>query len=146
MGTLKASLKSTMQNLMHLLLSSCITSHGKRFMYIASLYTHLNQDQSPDAHNLEQLNQILSLVKDSEALLLPSRIHHLVWNKKQLREKMRELVEESHLDEEGFNELLKEISTQIVDCSPRWLRYGRYDDMVQDVFKVLCYRTMCAAA
>lgn len=118
------------------LLGLLIPRHGKRIMFVTSVYLHLAGEKSPDRPVLIKLNEALKLAQTEEALLLPARLYQYFWN-----ERLEDVLclycpkEMLHGNVDPFQ--VAGVCNLLVASTPHWLRYGQYGDMVKDTMKAL---------
>lgn len=98
-----------------------LPNRGKRIIFAASLYTHLNRvdpsqlDQTAMAEYLDELNRLFQLTgREHRALLMPLMLHELIWGDVDLpdNERLTKQTVQSNCEV-----LLKRI--------PQWLKYDR---------------------
>lgn len=130
----KRSVSATLHAAMEYCLSKLISRHGKRILFITSLYFQVVQIERLKADAISKLNSIMHLAHSEEALKLPAAIRSIVWNKADIA---RELTVDQ-LDGDISEEKAKEISAKVVAMAPSWIRYGRTDDMIKDVVDLIC--------
>lgn len=121
------------------LLGMLLSIHGKRILLVTTLHLQLVRDGIFQEETLEKLNEALRLAKFNDALRLPAVVYDKVWDDQKLQEAIRSA---SNGDIRGrlidFDEA-KKLSESVVAVAPEWLRYGRRDDMVNDLI-TLIYR------
>lgn len=121
--------------LLAVLLALFMPVHGKRILFITSVYLHVTNTRRPETSTLAKLNEAMRLAQDVEALLLPAYLYQLVWNER-LDQALGEAYGKNLLSEPVDPLQTLQACTEFVRSVPRWLHYGTYSDMVQDVAKV----------
>lgn len=109
---------------------------------MTTLYFHVAHIERLNADAVSKLNALMGLVKREDALKLPTLIHNLVWNDTQIDTALSEIV----TDQDATPEKIRAVSEKIVDMSHKRFRYGRYEDMVQQVQKLISSSHQLAAA
>lgn len=101
-----------------------IPNHGKRLMWLVSIYymlVHLNYREKVE---LAYLNKHMTLAKDVESLRLPLNTARLLWTNDEFSELMGKGVTDiSKVD----STIKEETARRIVRATPKWLKYG--DDL-----------------
>jgi hypothetical protein len=122
MIVLRKALLLILKPLILILTSVCgllLPARGKRIIFAASLYTHLNRidpsqlDQAAMAEYLDELNRLFQLTgREHRALLMPLMLHELIWADVDLpdNERLTKQTVQSNCEV-----LLKRI--------PQWLKY-----------------------
>ena len=117
-------------------LGSLISLHGKRILFIASLYFWIQKVEPFDRELIEKLNQVMGLAKSNDALLLPANFRHWFWDDEQLGKAL--------MGCDGFDNCnphdVEAISKSILSITPQWLRYGREQVMMNDLRKMLFFQ------
>jgi hypothetical protein len=134
MHRLWLSLKQLSIHVGILLLSVLVPTKIKRITYLTTLHAQLVQGGVFQQELLSKVNQTLQITRDDNAMLLPASIHHRLWDDAQIRPlfKGADFTQSVCLP---FEEA-KRISEELVDMSPKWLRYSGYQDMVVDTLKL----------
>lgn len=118
-----------------MLLSAIIPRHGKRILFNTSIYFELSRETYPSSKVLKRLNSALRLAVNTDALELPAHLHALFW-----QNRLDEILHQIPIQDliEGQDpEKIEIFCSILVNSTPRWLKYGRRTDMVQDVKRVL---------
>lgn len=81
---------------------------------------------------LVKLNEALTLAEDENALMLPALLYQLglVGQEQGLSQYSSEVIH--HLQPE--DEYLRDVCRAVLDVTPKWMVYGRRDDMFKDLF------------
>lgn len=133
-GTLISTfLKGMLLSLLGLVLSI----HGKRILLVTTLHLQLVRDGIFQEETLEKLNEALRLAKFNDALRLPQAVYDKVWDDKKLQEAIRSASNGEIKGRMIDFEEAKRLSESVVSVSPEWLRYGRRDDMVNDLINLI---------
>lgn len=113
-------------------LSKLISTHGKRIIFITSLYFQVVQLERLKADALSKLNSMMNLAANEQALQLPAALRGIVWNHTTIGEELSVEL----LDQEISTERAHLLSERVVELSPSWVRYNRRD-MLSDVFDLI---------
>ena len=124
--------RSLFWSAMEFLVSKLTSRHGKRIIFITSLYFHVVRIEQMKLDAIRKLNQVMKLAANEGALVLPTAIRGFVWRDPNLTNLSNELSEE-HLSQSVPQERAVEISERVVDTMPKWLAYGPRKEMVDDV-------------
>jgi hypothetical protein len=120
-----------------------ISLHGKRILFLASLHCQLRNCPRPSRETLEKLNAALKLASvDDGSLFFPARYHQLFWDQDKFRQKMFECGVDGTCDIVPQPVDIEKISQGILDITPTWFRYGRREDMVEDLKKLLQFQSI----
>lgn len=115
-------IKTALLSLLGGLLDDIIPVHGKRLLFIVTLYHYLLNDRENHTELLEKLNEEMKLAKTGTAsLVFPGLFTRLFW------EGDGRVYLDSDPDE-IIDELLRKV--------PCWLMYARSMEMLQDVTRV----------
>ena len=115
-----------------IVISSIIPLHGKRMMFVVSVYLHVLKLKSGANTALDKLNEALKLADSTEALTLPFKLYELLWSEK-LESVIRNQKSELFFGETKENQLaITEMCGQLVQRTPMWLRYGDFGAMLKD--------------
>lgn len=98
-----------------------LTNKGKRIIFAASLYTHLNRiepselDQETMQNYLDEINRLFHLTgREQRALLMPLMLHEFIWGSIELP------------SEDSFTKLTVQSNCELLlKRIPQWLRYDR---------------------
>lgn len=129
------------RTILEFILSKLVNRHTKRIIFVTSLYTRVSHLTQLEASAVAKLNQLMVLATNEESLSFSSRLQNIVWGR-------------THIDETLTPEILRtgltdarceELSTKVVDMSPRWLRYEK-PRMIQDVANLLRQSPQLAVA
>lgn len=114
-------------------LSSLTSRHGKRIVFITSLYLQVMHIEKLRNEAVTKLNSIMHLAYDEASIHLPLVIRNIIWKGTNLSKELNyDLLEGELSDERAI-----EISKRVVEISPKWIHYGRNEDMVRDVFTLI---------
>lgn len=134
--------KPMFQSVMEFLLSKITSQHGKRILFITSLYFQVVRIERMKAEIITKLNEVMGLTSNEDALRFPAKIRGVVWSNTDLTAALSEEV----LDKDISEDRAREISEHVVDIAPKWVRYGRRADMVTDVMTLIQSGRQLAAA
>jgi hypothetical protein len=122
------------------LLANYLPRRTKRLMFLASFFARAKEGQQGpapyDDPMLEKLNKLMGLSNNDAALKLPVHLSKAIWHGKTLSE----IVDVSVLEEQITPDLIDRAAKQIIAAMPRWLRYGRPEDIEKDVKQLLVHR------
>lgn len=115
------------------LASVMLSQHGKRLLFIASLYCYIARLDALRDDALEKLNEAMSLAKTGSALRLPAAARDVVWGDVNVQEV---------INMDDFNKQISakrslEIAERVVSITPRWLRYRSKSEMMTDVITLI---------
>lgn len=120
------------------LLSTLLPVRTKRVMFLSTLYTLLFSDTSNEMEEaLHRINEQFRLVDNERAMELPILLRRVIWNEEQVEQCVSEqcdILEPTRMPNEAQ---LRAASERVLALTPKWLRYGRRDDMIGDVLSVL---------
>ena len=109
-------------------MSKLLPKHGKRIIFVSSLYAQVTQLERMKADVVSKLNSVMNLAYREEALHLPAAISRVVWRNSRVGQVLtRELLNQD-IDEKK----MREVSQSVVKLTPVWMRYGD-KDMENDV-------------
>jgi hypothetical protein len=140
----QASLRNTQhvgvfQRLTIYVLSKLTSRHGKKLIFLTSLYFQFiptaiadRRHRELDKEAIQKLNRAMELTEDSHALLFPALIRDFVWRDPTICEALRQ----ERLDEVDRERAIA-LSERIVDGMSNSLRYGRRTDMIDDVVNMI---------
>lgn len=124
------------------ILTAINTVHGKRIFFLTSLYYSVAKVHSFQKDTLLSISQKLRLLDQKlldkspnklDSLLLPAILHEVIWNEAQLDQCIKGVCP-LHMPDETTDEAdIRRICYSIVDITPKFLQYGRRDDMVDDL-------------
>lgn len=126
---------------MEFLLSKLVNQHTKRIIFVTSLYTRVSRLSQLEQSAISRLNQLMVLATNEESLTFTSRLNRIIWGRTQINEKLTPELLRGELSDE----LCQQLSTEVVDMSPRWLRYEK-PNMIKDVWNLLRQTPQLAAA
>lgn len=106
----------------------------KKLILFSSLTAVLRQDDVLDKQTLEKLNFVMKLSTDVDAMKLPVYMRSAIW-KGGAPIQIPESVFSKQPKEQDIQRLIAEFISKI----PRWLRYGRDDEMKTDAERYLLH-------
>ena len=118
------------------LITYCITMQFKRILTLTSLYYLLfNEDDSSHiTEAVHRINETFHFVNDEDALKLPIVLREILWDE----EYVKSMVINPSNPTAVMNEAqLRSISERLVAAVPNCIRWGRREDMLNDLFSVL---------
>lgn len=137
----RQGLRAAFKAALEFILSKVLSRHGKRILFITSLYFQVVQIERLKADAIRKLNTIMKLAHAEEALQLPVAMRGLVWNSTAIQQTLSaELMDQNISDDRA-----QKISEEVVSLAPTWLRYGS-QDMVKDVIELIRNGPQLAAA
>lgn len=106
--------------------------HVRRMFFMTTLYVRLTGLKDPGAEQLKPLVDRLGVAKTvgPTAVVIPAMFEKLVWSKVALDTELS-LLRSSNRD------TTKEVCLRIVNMTPSWMLYGRKDDMLADLLRLL---------
>lgn len=113
--------------------SLLLPTHGKRILFIASLYCYIARLDSLRDEALEKLNAATSLAKYGTALRFPAAVRDMVWGDVNVQSVLTMDV----LNNEVTLKRAQEIAENVVAISPKWVRYRNRRAMVEDVRELI---------
>lgn len=117
---------------MEFLLSKLVNQHTKRIIFVTSLYTRVSRLTLLEQSAVVKLNQLMVLATNENSLSFTSRLQSLVWG----QTAVNDMLSLEALRGELTDARCRELSTRVVDMSPKWLRYGK-PNMIRDVVNLL---------
>lgn len=110
-------------------------SRMKRLIYLSSLIATLRNTDSLDISAANKINNVLKLSSTgTNALMLPVSLSRSIWANKIVIDGSVDKIK-SNIDDKDA--VLNSIY-RIIDLTPKWIRYGRREDMVKDLLSVFC--------
>ncbi len=125
---------SLVRTVMEFILSKLVNQHTKRIIFVTSLYTRMSRMETLQHSAVAKLNQLMVLATNEDSLSFSARLQSVIWNKTALNSVLTPEVLHMQLSEEQR----REISTQVVDMAPRWLRYQK-PSMIKDICSLLTH-------
>ena len=118
----------------------------KRLMFLASFFARVKDGQVEgepqiDDPVLEKLNHLMQLSSSDSALRLPVHLSRAIWRGKTLTD----ICGKEILTEQVTPEVIEHAIKQIIMAMPKWLRYGRPEDIEKDVRQLLVHRQILTA-
>lgn len=126
-------LKRMLYTVLELFGSKFVSKHGKRVMFIASLYAQITQLERMKAEVVAKLNAVMgSKFTRDAAANFPAAFSDIVWRGTDVGSLIAQELSTGIVDEQRAQQL----SARIVHISPPWCRYGSRE-MEADVKKLL---------
>lgn len=110
------------------LLLKCVSKHARHVFFIASLHSQFSEYANHRRMALSKLNEAMRLAHREEALSFPEAMRGRVWDGTGLEE----ILTEQAVVKAANDEAVTLLARKVVDISPRWSRYGKLDEMIQD--------------
>lgn len=131
------------RRLFNYLVPKLLSGHGKRILFITSLYFELTPVKSDEPMNrdvmklhddaIERLNEVMDVAKSTSALRFPAMFRGLIWRGCNVRD----IVSEEDFLSGVTADNVVPISERLVDAMPPALRYETRPNMVSEVVKLL---------
>ena len=137
----QGTIKSAFTAVFEFLMSKLTSRHGKRIIFITSLYFQVVRLERLKSDAMTKLNEIMSLAACEDALRFPVAIRGMVWHNTDLSSTLSEEL----LDTDISEDRVKEISERVVGLTPKWLRYGQ-TEMLADVGALIRGGSLMATA
>jgi hypothetical protein len=112
----------------------------KRLLFLASFSARVKGEPNFDSETLRKLNHLMALSATDEALKLPVHLSRAIWQGKT----MPEICGENVLEGQLTPDRIERVTTNIVSFMPKWLRYGRQEDIERDVKQLLVHHQILA--
>lgn len=116
--------------------------HGRRILFITSLYFQIVRIEQMRQDVVSRLNDIMALAKSEKALQLPIAIRGIVWRGSNLTD----ILSAEELSRPIPRDRAQAISERIVDRMPRCLAYSVRREMIDDVLTLLQNGALLAKA
>lgn len=128
------------------LLDRYLPRRTKRLMFLASFFARVKDSQVEgdptfDDPILQKLNKLMSLSNSDAALKLPVHLSKAIWRGRTFTE----ICGEKILVDQVQPDVLDAAVKQIISAMPKWLKYGRPDDIAKDVKHLLVHRQILTA-
>lgn len=120
------------------------SNHGRRIMFVTSLYFRIKRLDRLKADAIAKLNAIMHLSSTDEAMRLPALISGFVWRNIPIDQ----VLTQEALDQDVSEAKAARIAEQVVSMMPKWARYDGKESMESDVFNLVmgCTREDAVAA
>lgn len=109
-----------------------LSDHGKRVMFVTSLYSRIVRFDSLRFEAIEKLNDIMELATNHHALELPTLARNFIWKGVDIQG----VLNEATLTESIPDDRAKELSEKVIDLTPSWLQYS-HDVMMKDLMSLI---------
>jgi hypothetical protein len=118
------------------LLVHMTNAHGKRILFLASLYYRIVRLDEMREEALGKLNAMLNLARNEKALRMPWAVRDIVWSN---GDSLSNLInaEMDASDPTTREAKIQSLCEQIVDGASPGLRYAAPETMIQDVHDML---------
>ena len=114
---------------MNRILTVILPRHGKRAVFLTTLFVEISKISPTHKGFLEELNQHLKIVDTNDALDFPAKLHNTIWRGRELQLR----VENGEISEEELNG----IAARIIHDLPEWSSYGNYHDVLRETHEVI---------
>jgi hypothetical protein len=123
--------------------SKMCSKHGKRVLFISSLYVQVTQLERMKAEVVSKLNMVMGFkITREDSVHLPAAVSGIVWRGTNVSEVLtKELLNQPVNDQQ-----VRDIATRVVDLCPRWIRYAAKNVMEQDVADLIMNGRVLQAA
>ncbi|MDR3392330.1 MAG: hypothetical protein P4L77_11410 [Sulfuriferula sp.] len=110
----------------------------KRLLFLASFFASVKDEKEPsfDDPALQKLNQLMRLSNTDSALKLPVHLSRVIWRGRTFNEICGDPMLEGQLTPDR----LDGAAHSIISFMPKWLQYGRPEDIEKDVKQLLMHR------
>lgn len=114
-------------------LAHTANDHGRRLLYLTTLYSRYNHLQQLEASAIEKLNYLLVVASDDNALRLPVRLGHVYWAEVALDDILnRDVLRKVDLRQ------MRSLAQKVVAIAPNCLRYGDSTNrMTTDTYQLI---------
>lgn len=137
-----AQLQFAMYRMLEFVASKMCNKHGKRIMFISSLYAQITQLERLKADTVSKLNAVMGLATREEAIQLPVTFSRAIWRGKDISSVLTPtLMDQQDVDQ---NEIQR-VAKQLIAMAPAWMRYPE-QDMERDLTHFLLNGRELAAA
>lgn len=109
------------------------SNHGRRIMFITSLYFRIKRLDKLKEDAIAKLNAIMHLASSDEAMRLPALLSGFVWRNIPIDQ----VLTQEYLDREISEEKAHVISERVVGLTPKWARYDSDEVMQDDVYNLI---------
>lgn len=103
------------------LLAAILPRHGKRAIFLTTLYVQIAKISPSHKKMLEELNRQLKIVDEARALNFPISLHDAVWAGREID--LREPSQCSDLD-------IELLARQVMHRMPEWSRYSDDQEVI----------------
>jgi hypothetical protein len=119
-----------------MLLEAAIPTRVRKIFFLTTIYMQVHRLPAHHDELLQPLYKQMRLAQFKNALMLPAMFSNLIWKDTTLQTFLLEL--QTSADKEEVKDALhRQIALSIVNITPRWLYYGRRDDMLNNVVEML---------
>lgn len=114
------------------LLEAMLPMRGRRLFFLTTMYMQVCKlPLQPSEDMLEPLVREMHIAQFKKSLMLPALFAQHIWKDTQLQHFIT-LLQQSTGKSEAQEALLLQIAGSVVEITPRWMYYGRRDDMLND--------------
>jgi hypothetical protein len=125
-----------------------LPNHSKRSLFITTVYLNMTNLPEYKKETLKLLNEALGIAGDESALVLPAVLYQegLVRHEQDLSKYSDDVVKHRAKNEDDESqrraeaEYFQGVCRAVLEVTPKWMQYGRREDMFSDlcrVFKLL---------
>lgn len=122
--------------------SKLTSKHGKRVLYITSLYCYIVRFEKLKKEAILKLNRVMQVAHRDKAMELPMVMRQYVWNGTTIDTLLKENLADNILDLAE----VRQLSERVVDMAPAWLHYAPRDKMISETSELLSNSALLAEA
>lgn len=116
-----------------LLFRSVTSDHGRRIMYISSLYFRIKHVDRLKEDAIAKLNAIMHLAVNDDALRFPSLVSNFMWRKIPIDS----ILTADNLDDNLSEDQARTLANKVVASTPRYFQYDKQEAMQEDVYNLI---------
>ncbi len=109
------------------------TAHGRRIMYLVSIYYMLVRSGVFPRQELTILNKQLNLAKDTDSFIFPLRIAKWIWRDICIPELVVRVTDVTKADDSVKDVIID----NILAATPKWMKYGSDVEMARDIIALI---------
>lgn len=114
------------------ILSFVVPDRTKRAIFLASFFAQIKDDAvDVDSQTLVKLNKVMDLAKRDESLGLAVQLNRAIWHGASSKE-----LRLDELQGPMTPARLRLVCNRVLESAPAWLRYGKNDEMREDLVKL----------
>jgi len=124
-----------LRRLIGAMLDDTLPAKTKRQMFVVSFVALINDVTNFDQETYQKLNQVLSLSESTDkALAVPAILSKVIWNGKSSSEVCQQ---DLSVDCKFSAETITSLVGNILKNTPKWMVYGKTEDVEKDVAVIL---------
>lgn len=116
-------------------LKTYLPDRTKRLILLASIYGMVVNREVLRRESIKKLNELMELSSDDNAIMFPVHISKVIWRNKGAENII------CGIDGKGCEQTL---AKSLVDIVPNCLKYSTYEQMLEDIQKLLSNKTIFA--